>query len=81
MEKKLKLANPRRDVFNQNDWAHLHDCWFHVYETKPTREQLEEMFDSLPDSMQILAEEWGCNDTVFREDLIDYLESQKNDWK
>ena len=81
MEKKLKLANPRRDVFNQNDWAHLHDCWFHVYETKPTREQLEEMFDSLPDSMQILAEEWGCNDTVFREDLIDYLEPQKNDWK
>lgn len=81
MEKKLKLANPRRDVFNQNDWAHLHDCWFHVYETKPTREQLEEMFDSLPDGMQILAEEWGCNDTVFREDLIDYLESQKNDWK
>lgn len=69
------MSNPRRDVFVKNDWDHLHDCWFHVYNTKPTREQLEKMFDSLPDRLQILAEEWGCNDTVFRDDLIEHLQN------
>ena len=67
------MDNSITSVFVKNDWDHLHDCWFTVYESKPSRDELEEMFKSLPESLQALAYEWGCNDTVFREKLIEHL--------
>jgi hypothetical protein len=65
--------------FSKQDWAHLHDCWFHVKGTKPTQEQLEELFDRLPADYQHLADGWGMNDTVFRDNVIEWLESNDND--
>jgi hypothetical protein len=35
------------------------------------------MFDSLPEELQALAEEWGCNDTVVREEIIEWLLSNE----
>lgn len=61
--------------FTQNDWDHLHDCWLHVKAVKPTQEQLENLFQDLPEDLQFLADEWGMNDTVFREGVILWIMS------
>jgi hypothetical protein len=71
------MENPYRDSFVKNDWDHLHDCWIHVKGSFPTRTRLEKMFDSLPEELQALAEEWGCNDTVVREEIIEWLVSNE----
>lgn len=63
--------------FTRNDWNHLHDCWVHVKDTKPTQEQLEQLFQELPRDLQFLADEWGMNDTVFREKVIVWIVSNK----
>jgi hypothetical protein len=62
-------------TWNENDWNHLHDCWFHVKGLKPTRKQLENLFHNLPPDLQNLAKEWGMNDTVFREGVIEWIQS------
>ena len=64
-----------QNPFTQNDWAHLHDCWLHVKGVKPTQEQLENLFEDLPKDLQILDDEWGMNDTVFREGVIQWIMS------
>jgi hypothetical protein len=59
--------------FTQNDWNHLHDCWVNVKGVKPTQEQLEALFQELPSDLQHLADEWGMNDTVFREEVMEWI--------
>ena len=61
--------------FVKNDWDHLHDCWFLVKGTKPTQKELEKLFDELPEDLQFLADEWGMNDTEFREGVIEWIQS------
>jgi hypothetical protein len=64
-----------KESFIKNDWNHLHDCWFHVKGVKPTHEQLEKLFEELPSDLQFLADEWGMNDTEFREGVIEWIQS------
>jgi len=48
------------------------------YKSKPSRDELEEMFKSLPESLQALDYECGLNDTVFGEGLIKNLYDRKD---
>jgi len=64
-----------KEPFSKNDWDHLHDCWLHAKGTKPTQEQLENLFDELPEDLQMLADDWGMNDTEFRESVIEWMEN------
>ena len=57
--------------FDKNDWAHMHDCVFHVSENSFSQEELENLFLSLPEGMRLEAELHGMNDTVWRESLIE----------
>ena len=63
-----------KEPFNPSDWTHLHDCWLHAKGTKPTSEQLTLLFDQLPTHLQHLADEWGMNDIVFRDGVIEWIE-------
>lgn len=64
--------------FSQNDWNHMHDCIYDVtYNTtkkNASREELEEIFNKLPDDMQLDAYEWGMSDTLWRDNFIKYYE-------
>lgn len=62
--------------FTQNDWAHLHDCIFHVTGKKSSQEELEKFFNLLPEDLQLEAFEWGMSDTLWRDNLIEWMESR-----
>ena len=67
--------------FSEHDWAHMHDCILHVTHNttkkKCTREELQEIFDSLPESLKFEAYEWGMADTLWRDKFINWLNQQK----
>jgi len=62
--------------WEDNDWNHLHDVVFYVTYKKSTREELEKIFESLPEDLRLLACQWGMNDTVFRDNTIEYLQEK-----
>ena len=71
------------EEFDKNDWDHMHDCvldatWDTV-KKKSTREELIEIFNTLPTHLQAEAYEFGMNDTLWREDFIEwYKQSELN---
>lgn len=64
------------DSFDQNSKNHLHDAILNATNEKPSRERMLEIYDSLPLNLKRLAEEWGMNDTEFREEVINHLKSK-----
>ncbi len=60
--------------FDKNEWDHMHDCildaTWNTTKKNCTREELEELFKTLPEDMQDEAYRWGMNDTVWRDNLI-----------
>lgn len=68
--------------FTKNDWNHLHDCileaTWNTDKKKCTQEELEAIYELLPQHLQLLAIEWGMNDTVFRDDVIEWYKSENN---
>jgi len=66
-------------TFDKNDWAHLHDIVYDTTDKKSTREELENIFNSLPHDLRHLAYQWGMNDTVFRDKAYDFLREKNNE--
>ena len=64
--------------FEKNDWDHMHDVVLHVTHKSSTMRELIEFYKSLPEHLHELAEEWGMNDTVFREEAIEFLREKEN---
>jgi hypothetical protein len=62
--------------FSKNDWDHMHDCildiTFKTTKKNCSREELETIFDKLPEDMQLDAYEWGMSDTLWRDNFIEY---------
>ena len=62
--------------FSKHDWNHMHDCILDVtYNTTKkncSREELETIFNKLPEDMKMEAYEWGMSDTLWRDNFIDY---------
>jgi len=61
-------------VLERSDFDAMHDVIFDVKGAEPTDEQIQKIWDLLPEDIQGTAIQWGCNDTVFREDLYEWLE-------
>lgn len=61
-----------------HDWNHMHDCILHATwnttRKKSTQEELEEIFDKMPEEMKHEAYEWGMSDTLWRENFIEWYE-------
>ncbi len=64
--------------FTQNDWNHMHDCILDTtWETTKkncTLEELMEIFEMLPSYLKHDAEFFGMNDTVWRDNFIEWYE-------
>lgn len=60
--------------FTNHDWNHMHDCVAHATwkttKRRPTREELVDLFNQLPEDLQLQAYQWGMTDTVWRENFI-----------
>ena len=62
----------RLEYFNKNDWDHLHDAVLESTGENKNMEELNKIFDSLPSDLKNLAYKFGMNDTVFRDNVIEY---------
>lgn len=62
-------------TFTQNDWNHLHDCVFDATGRDLNTGELNEIFNSLPETIKLIALEWGMSDTVFRDGVFDHLQN------
>ena len=58
----------------RNDFDAMHYVIFSVKDYKPTDEDIQNIWNKLPEDIQGTAIQWGCNDTVFRDELYEWLE-------
>lgn len=79
-----KMNQAHANRFTDHEWAHMHDCILHcTWETtkkKCTREELEKVFKTIPESLKGEAREFGMNDTLWRDKFIEWFEKQEI-WK
>lgn len=59
------------------DFDGLHDVIAELGGEKLSDDQLLEVFLSLPKHIQMIAHEWTCSDTVFRDEAYVYLRDKK----
>ena len=59
----------------REDFDAMHDVIFEVKDYQPTDEQIQQIWDSLPEYIHGTAIQWGCSDTVFRDNLYEWLEN------
>jgi hypothetical protein len=61
------------------DFDALHDVIIEALdlETEVTDEQIQKVWDSLPEDIQGTAIQWGCDDTVFSDNLYVKLQGDK----
>jgi hypothetical protein len=57
----------------REDFDAMHDVIFEVKDYQPTDEQIQRIWDSIPEYIQGTAIQWGCSDTVFRDNLYGWL--------
>ena len=62
--------------FDKNDWNHFHDVVMESNGGNRSKKELEIIYESLPEDLKELAEEYGMNDTCFRDNTITYLREQ-----
>lgn len=60
-------------MFTDNEWNHLHDvvlnATWKTTKTKMSREELQSLFNELPDDIKSQAYNWGLSDTLVRESI------------
>jgi hypothetical protein len=69
------------NLFKDNDWFSFHDCLSDVVPADYTEEECREVFEILPDHIQLLAVEWRLSDTVFRDDAYVFLKDNRKVWE
>ena len=65
-----------KESFTDHEWAHMHDAALHAIGKKLSREDLHKLFNSLPEDLQEEALEFGMNDTLWRDHLIEHLNEE-----
>ena len=63
----------------KKDFDAMHDVIYDVTGIEPTNEQIQGIWDILPDDIKGAALQWGCNDSVFRDNMYVWL--RKNNKK
>lgn len=61
----------------QEDFDVMHDVIFGALDIKPTNAQIHVIWEELPEDIRGLAIQWGTSDTVFRDNLYEYLKNNK----
>ena len=69
------------DNFTENDWSHMHDCvldcTWDTTKTNLNKNQLIDLFNTLPDILKNDAYEYGMNDTVWRDSFCYWYKKNK----
>jgi hypothetical protein len=61
----------------QEDFNAMHDVIFEALGTKLTNAKIHVIWEELPEDIRGLAIQWGTSDTVFRDNLYEYLKNNK----
>lgn len=62
----------------KNEWIHLHDVILEATnKLSLSQEELESLFDELPDDIKCDAYKWGLNDTVVRDNIYEWYQENK----
>ena len=61
----------------QEDYNHMHDVIYEALDFEPTNEQIQAIWDELPEHIKGTAIEWGTSDTVFGDKVFTYLKDKK----
>jgi hypothetical protein len=59
----------------QEDFNAMHDVILNVLDIKPTNAQIHVIWEKLPEDIRATAIQWGTNDTVFRDNLYEWLKN------
>lgn len=68
-------------TLEQEDYDHMHDVIYEALDFEPSNEEIQAIWDKLPEDIKGTAIQWGTSDTVFRDKLYVYLETNKESWK
>lgn len=60
----------------KEDFDVLHDVVLGVTGYGYNNEELQTLWDGLPEDIKGTAIQWGTNDTVFRDNMYEYLENK-----
>jgi hypothetical protein len=67
--------------FTQHEWNHLHDvvldATWKTTKSKLTQQELESLFQELPEHIQKEAYRWGLNDSVVRDSIYVWYKENK----
>ncbi len=76
MEHQQLLFDKLHDL-TEHDWNHMHDCIFHVTKNSTSKDDMIKIFNEMPGDMKFDAFEWGMNDTLWRDNFIDWYKENK----
>lgn len=60
----------------KEDFDALHDVVLEVTDYEYSNEELQTVWDNLPEDIKGTAIQWGTNDTVFRDNMYEHLENK-----
>lgn len=63
-------------ILERGDFNAMHDVILEALnlECEITDEVIQKIWDKMPDDIKNTAITWGCNDTVFRDNMYEWLE-------
>lgn len=65
----------------QEDFDAMHDVIFEVMGTEPNNEEIKAFWDIMPEDIKGTAIQWGCSDSVFRDNMYEWLEKFKAEYE
>jgi hypothetical protein len=67
------------NMFTKNDWDYLHDVIYGYCKKSLDMNSLERFYTKIPENLKEDAFKYGMSDTVFRDNLYDWLNSDNSE--
>lgn len=55
----------------------IHDCYVSIFDRRPTQDEIDDIFESLPADIINITTLWGPNDTEFRDKVHVWLKENR----
>ena len=66
----------KKIILEQSDFDILHDVILEVSEKSRSNEEIEKIWQNLPEGIRLQAEQWGVGDTVVRDNIYEFLKKE-----
>lgn len=65
-------------ILEEEDYNALHDVIIEALnmDISPSKKAMDYLWEHLPDDIKGTAIQWGCSDTVFRDNLYEWLQEE-----